>query len=215
MAYEPISAWASQLSLDSLMQNNFSVVLPLFGLVISIALYSIFIWHFYRFIARRDCFKISNGNHPRLISFSKYFLIYPFVAFLFFTGFSIVLMFLTNSSDLGVVLSTSFAVIMAIRITAYYSRDLAKDVAKMLPFALLALVLIDPSMFAIEDMVAKFNSLPEFFTVAVQFIVFIVLAEWIMRILLAIKYMFFPKQEFEENKPATSMLSEEKGAIKT
>jgi len=215
MAYEPISAWASQISLDSLMQNNFSALLPLFSLVISIAIYSIFIWHFYRFIARRDCFKISNGNHPRLIGFVKYFLIYPFVAFLFFTGFSIVLMFLTNDGDLGVVLSTSFAVIMAIRITAYYSRDLAKDVAKMLPFALLALVLIDPSMFAIEDMMVKVNSLPEFFTVALQFIVFIVLAEWIMRILLAIKYIFFPEQESEEGELAAPTLPEKKRAIKT
>ena len=215
MAYEPISAWASQLSLDSLMQNNLSAILPLFGLVISIAIYSIFIWHFYRFIARRDCFKISNGNHPRLIGFVKYFLIYPFVAFLFFTGFSMVLMFLTNNSDLGVVLSTSFAVIMAIRVTAYYSKDLAKDVAKMLPFALLALVLIDPSMFVIEDMIAKVNSLPEFFTVAVQFIVFIVLAEWIMRILLAMKYMFLPKQGPEKEEPAMPTSSEKKGAIKT
>jgi len=209
MAYEPISAWASQLSLDSLMQNNLSVMLPLFGLVISIAIYSIFIWHFYRFIAQRDCFKISNGNHPRLIGFVKYFLIYPFVAFLFFTGFSMVLMFLTNDSDLGVILSTSFAVIMAIRVTAYYSKDLAKDVAKMLPFALLALVLIDPSMFVIEDMVAKVNSLPEFFTVAVQFIVFIVLAEWIMRILLAIKNAVFPKQS-EGQKLHTSASSKER-----
>jgi len=136
-------------------------------------------------------------------------LIYPFVAFLFFTGFSMVLMFLTNDSDLGVILSTSFAVIMAIRVIAYYSGDLAKDVAKMLPFALLAIVLINPSTFVIEDMMAKVNSLPEFFTVAVQFIVFIVLAEWIMRILLAIKNAVFPKQS-EGQKLHTSASSKER-----
>ena len=198
MAFEPISAWASEFSAESILEGNLSVFLPIIYLAISIAIYSILVWHFYRFIARKDCFKISTGNHPRLIGFVKYFLIYPFVAILFFTGFSLILTFLINNGEMVAILSTSFAVIVAIRAVTYYSEDLSKDVAKMLPFALLAIVLINPSTFVVEDVVAKVQSLPEFFTVAVKFILFIMVIEWVLRILLTIRYSIFPKKESKE-----------------
>ena len=97
------------------------------------------------------------------------------------------ILFLTRSYEIPVVLSTSFAIIVAIRLTAYYSGDLSKDVAKMLPFALLGLFLVDPSYFSFEQIIEKVNSLPEFFNLCIQFILFIVLVEWILRISLTTK----------------------------
>ncbi len=105
------------------------------------------------------------------------------------------MLFLTKSYEIPEVLSTSFAIIAAIRICAYYSEDLSKDIAKMLPFALLAIFLVDVSYFRFSDITAKIVSLPEFFTVCIQFIVFIILMEWILRILLAIRYAIFPKKQ--------------------
>jgi hypothetical protein len=164
-------------------------------LIVSIAIYSILIWHFYRYIARRDCFKISPRRHKKVIGFLKYFLFFPAVAFLFFAGFSLMMLFLTKSYEIPDVLSTSFAIIAAIRICSYYSEDLSKDIAKMLPFALLAIFLVDASYFRFSDITAKIGSLPEFFTVCIQFIVFIILMEWILRILLTIRYAIFPKKQ--------------------
>lgn len=194
MVGEGISEWASGLSLDKILSGDFSGFVAIFYLIISIAIYSILIWHFYRYIARRDCFKISPRRHKKAIGFLKYFLFFPFVAFLFFAGFSLMMLFLTKSYEIPDVLSTSFAIIAAIRICAYYSEDLSKDIAKMLPFALLAIFLVDASYFRFSDITAKIGSLPEFFTVCIQFIVFIILMEWILRILLAIRYAIFPKK---------------------
>ena len=187
MAFDNFSELITHISIDSILSGDLTSILPTVYLIVLIAIYSILIWHFYRFIAQRDCFKIPSGRHPRIINIFKYFLVFPLVAFLFFLGFSLMMLFLTRSYEIPVVLSTSFAIIVAIRLTAYYSGDLSKDVAKMLPFALLGLFLVDPSYFSFEQIIEKVNSLPEFFNLCIQFILFIVLVEWILRISLTTK----------------------------
>ena len=195
MAFENVSDFISQV-----LRGDFQTLEGIIYLAISIAIYAIFIWHFYRFIARRDCFKISTRKYPKLVGFLKYFFLYPFVAFLFFMGFSLIMNFLTVSLDIKVVLSTSFALIIAIRITSYYNEDLSKDLAKMLPFALLGIFLVDPSYFGLGSqpqltMLDSIYSIPQLFTDGVQYILFIVLVEWILRILLTIRYAIFPKKQ--------------------
>ena len=145
MVFENFTDMISNIQANGIANFDFSTILPVFYLILLIALYSIGIWHFYRFIARRDCFKIKFSSHKKFVEFSKYFFIFPFVAFVFFIGLSLMMLFITRNYSLNSVLSTSFAVVLAIRITAYYSEDLAKDVAKMLPFVLLGTFLVDPS----------------------------------------------------------------------
>ena len=65
----------------------------------------------------------------------------------------------------------------------------------MLPFALLGIFLVDPSYFEFSDIVDKFNSLPEFVNTAIQFIIFLIIIEWILRSILIIRYRIFPKKE--------------------
>ena len=187
MAFENFSDLTSTFSLKNILSGDPSAFLPIFYLIISIAIYSIVIWHFYRFIARRDCIAIHSVTHPKVVGFLKYFFVFPFIAFLFFLGFSLMMLFLTRDYEIMAVLSTSFAVIVAIRITAYYSRDLSKDVAKMLPFALLGLFLVSPTYFSFEEIIGKIYSLPEFFNLCIQFIILITLIEWILRIILSVK----------------------------
>ena len=184
---------------QNILSGNFEELYGIFGLVISIAIYSVIIWHFYRFIARRDCFKISEGRHPKLVGFFKYFFIFPFVAIIFFLGFSILMLFLTRGADQSeeivlLVLSTSFAIVMAIRITSYYSEDLSKDVAKMLPFALLGIFLVDPSYFNFDVTMSNIYSIPDHANSIAGYIFFIIIIEWILRGLLALRYAIIPKK---------------------
>lgn len=190
MAFENLTDWLSQLSPEKILSGDVSVLLPIFYLVLSIAIYAILIWHFYRFIAKRDLFKISPRKHAKVIHFLKYSLLFPIIASLFFIGFSLMLLFLTKDLELKAILSTSFAVIAAIRITAYYSEDLSKDLAKLLPFVLLGVFLVDPSYFSFADIMNKINSLPQFLALCIQFILFIALIEWILRIGLKVVQYF-------------------------
>ena len=194
MEFTKISEWVNNFSLGSLLEGNIEWLVPILYLVISIAIYSIIIWHYYRFIAKRNCFKMSGGNYPKLVGFVKYFFLFPFVAFIFFLGFALLLLFLTQNLAIEQVLSTAFAIIMAIRITSYYNEDLSKDVAKMLPFALLGIFLVDPSYFDFDITMANINSLPSYVNIIVMFLIIMIIIEWLLRIALAVRYAIFPKK---------------------
>ena len=160
-----------------------------------IAIYAVVIYHFYRYIARRDCFKPTERKHSKTIGFLKYTFLFPFVAILFFMGFSLMFIFLTKSDNIAPILTTAFAIIIAIRITAYYTEDLSKDVAKMLPFAILGIFLVDPAYFTIGHVTNKINLLPQFVNGIIQYILLIIIVEWILRLALTIRYAIFPKKE--------------------
>lgn len=172
-------------SLEEILSGNFSAFTAVLYLAISIAIYSVIIYHFYRYIARRDCFKPSKHKHSKTIGFLKYF----------FLGFSIMLLFLAKDIGPDIVLSTAFAIVLAIRICSYYTEDLSRDVAKMLPFALLGVFLVSPSYFEISDIGVKINQLPDLINVAATYLFFLIIIEWILRILLNIRYFLFPKKE--------------------
>jgi hypothetical protein len=194
MQFDKLSNLAMDFSIKDVLSGDPELYIPIIYLIVSIAIYSIMIWHFYRFIARRDCFKITSSTHPKIMALMKYFLFYPIIGFLFFTGFSTMMLFLTKNYTISAVISTSFGIVVAIRLTAYYSEDLSRDVAKMLPFALLGLVLVDPSYFRFEDIITKITQLPSFYTQVVQFILLIIIVEWSLRIGLAIKNRIFIKK---------------------
>jgi hypothetical protein len=105
------------------------------------------------------------------------------------------LLFLAKDIQPDVVLATSFAIILAIRICSYYTEDLSRDVAKMLPFALLGVFLVSPSYFEINDIVNRVNQIPNFANTAIQYLIFLIIIEWILRIILNIKYLIFGKKE--------------------
>jgi hypothetical protein len=195
MEITKFSEWASNFSMGELLSGDFSWLVPILYLVISIAFYSIIIWHFYRFIAKRDCFKMSWRRYPKLIGFCKYFFFFPVVAIIFFLGFSILLLFLTRNIDIGMVLSTAFSIVLALRITSYYNEDLSKDVAKMLPFALLGVFLVDPSYFDFDITMANINSLPQYANTIALFIFLTIFVEWILRIFLTIRCAILPPRK--------------------
>lgn len=195
MGIENLSDWSTHFSWEEVMSGNFDFIISLFYLIISIAIYSVIIYHFYRYIARRDCFKPSERKHSSTIGFCKYFFLFPFVAMTFFMGFSLMLIFLTKNYEIDALLSTSFAIIVAIRICAYYTEDLSKDVAKMLPFALLGVFLVDPTYFTINIVIQRINSLPEHINLILQFLFLIIIVEWILRIALVLRCRILPKKQ--------------------
>ena len=65
----------------------------------------------------------------------------------------------------------------------------------MIPFALLGVFLVDPQYFNIQTIQEKINLLPDLLTWSIQFIFYIIIIEWILRIILNIKLTIFPKKE--------------------
>jgi len=193
--FDGINNLFANFSLDKILQGDLSLFIWLFSIIIMIAVYSVAIYHFYRYIARRDVFKPSESKHSKAVGFLKYFFLFPFVAILFFMGFSMIFIFLTENYTVLQVLYVTFSIIVAIRITAYYTEDLSKDVAKMLPFAILGIFLVDSSYFSMETVTTRLNEIPNNINAIIQFVILIILVEWILRIALNIRYAIVPRKE--------------------
>lgn len=183
--------------------NLFSLGIYLTGMV----LYAIIIWHFYQFMAKRELFKMKIERPARGFSYFikkifdffefilHYVFIFPVISFIWFLVLSGFLMFLSKSNDMGQIFLISITVIATARITAYYNEDLSKDISKLVPFALLGVFIVDPTYFSMDATMAKFFSLPDFFHVILQYLIALVMMEFLLRVLYGIKIWMFAEKK--------------------
>ena len=90
-------------------------------------------------------------------------------------------MILSKSQSLETILVLSASLVSAVRVTAYVSEELSSDLAKVLPLALLALILVEPDFFSIDLFISRFSQVSGFFTNILYYLFFIVLLELILR----------------------------------
>ncbi len=136
---------------------------PLAVYVVGMAIYAVFIFKFYRFVASRDMFELDFSKYEEsrfkfvrtLLHFVfyvlRYLILFPFFAFFWFAVLTIILAFLAKEQAFADVLLVALATVGTIRITSYYHEDLSRDLAKILPFAVLGIFLIDVSFFEIDE----------------------------------------------------------------
>lgn len=172
----------------------FGNFLSLFILVLLISLYSVFIWKFYRWIATKNILelnlnKFNNMKHPAMTKFIagcfyllEYIIILPFLIFFWFAIFTFFLIALTENLSVNALLIISATIIAAIRMVAYYKEDLAKEIAKLLPFTLLAVSIADPNFFDLERIITQVSQVPEYFSPILSYLGFIILLEIILRL---------------------------------
>lgn len=171
--------------------------LNLFLLVILIFIYAIFIWKFYRFIARKNLISLNLNQYNKSEHqvFSKiiaagfylleYILILPFLVFLWFGIFTVFLILLTDKLDVANVLVISATVVGAIRLISYvprYGQNLAKEISKLLPFTLLGIAMTKQGFFDFERILTHLTEIPTFFSQITLYLLFIIFLEIILRI---------------------------------
>ncbi len=192
---------------------------------VAIFLYGVLIYHFYRFVAARDIFGFNllpfrrdskRGSGARIFNFFmsliEYGLILPIVVFIWFAGFSLLLFLMAKEIAIGQILLIAITLVSAIRIAAYYNEDLSRDIAKLLPFVLLGIAIVDPSFFSIPLVQERVASINVFVGMIVVFVVFAILLEWGLRILLAIKRLLFGFSRKDLEK-AERLLVEKEGKL--
>ncbi len=175
--------------------NLRETILPLFLYTAGIVIFSIIIWHGYRFIATRDIItldlsKYDVGRHPRLAKFVatnifiiKFLVVFPLITFSTFAGLGLLLFFLSKTAQVETILLTSITLISAIRATAYYSDDLSKDLAKLIPFYILGVFVLDPSFFSLDLVVERVGQLPSLLPVLTTYLSFTVILELVLKTL--------------------------------
>lgn len=169
------------------------VILPLLGFALGIAVYSVFVFKLYHFVARRDIFRLhlrryNQASHARLrtlvdrlLYIAEYLFVLPIVIFFWFVIFA-VLLILLSSQPAQLVALVSVAIIAAIRLCSYYSEDLSSDLAKMLPLALLGIFLLNIRAFDFGEILTVWPTAVSMASTLLYYLVFLVLLEWVLRI---------------------------------
>ena len=165
--------------------------------------YGVFIWHFYRFIAKREIIALPLTKYQtdgkKITSLGvyviKYLIVFPLAITAWFIVYSLFMFFLAPDIPGDFVFLIVISLVVAIRIAAYYKEDLAKDLAKMIPFSLLGVFLISTSLFTLDQLLLRLDSFIPFIGKITSFILFAVGVEAVLRIIFLVKRKFLPVAE--------------------
>lgn len=184
-----------------------ALVTPLIFFIIGIVIYAVFIFKFYRFLARRDILKLNLPQYSEgfggfietavstLFYLVETIILTPLFVFFWFAVMALLLILLSKTQSPQTILLTSVAIVTAVRITAYYNENLSQDLAKLIPFALLAVLLADISYFSIESSLAIARQIPSLWKPLLYYLFFVIALEFILRALTGIALLLSPKKE--------------------
>ncbi len=168
----------------------YSTIEPLIYYIIAMAIYTFFVFKFYRFVASRDIFKIDFEKHRgkgKAAMYALYILgyviLFPIIIFIWFGVFSVFMTLVSSTKPLGEIMLIAMALVATIRIGAYYSEDLSRDLAKLLPLAILAIFLIERSYISVLGSVDILYQMPLMWKSMVYYLIFVICLEFILRIL--------------------------------
>jgi len=179
--------------------HAYSILKPLIIFIFGLAIYSVVMYNLYRFVAKRDIFELNlrqynTFQHQTVFKFFavllymvEYLLFFPLFLVAWFIIFSAVIISITKNTDAQTVFLISMSLISSIRILSYYKQPLAKEISKLIPFALLAMFLIDISVFSLDNALLLIKQIPSILNLITYYIVFVILLEFILRISYTIK----------------------------
>ena len=188
--------------------ESFAVqVLPTFAAILGIVLYSTFVYRFYRYLAKKDLIDADfsqysegfTGFMKRLVDgimlIVQNILFAPFLISFWVLILAIILTLLSGGDDLywNVLVATS--VVGAVRVISYFSEDLARDVAKMLPFAVLGVFLVDSGAFNWEAVSLLWDQLDDFAISFASSMLLVIILETTLRVIVTLKQIISPPDE--------------------
>ena len=94
---------------------------------------------------------------------------------------------MSKSQGIENILMISMTLVVAVRVLAYYREELAKEVAKLLPLAILGLFIVDPTYFSWEISLNNISRIPDYWVTLLNYLLFAVLLEFILRLVVDIK----------------------------
>ena len=201
---------------DVLAQNftfaeGLALAKPLGLFIIGLGIYAFFIFKFYRFMARREVIRFNLAEHAS-ISFTKskivirsigyvlkHLILFPVFIFFWIIILSAILAFLAKNTEIETILLIAVALVGVVRLMAYYDEDLSKDLAKMMPFALLGVFLVDVSYFSSSNSLGALSELVRLWKLVVYYLVIIVIIEFVLRILYFILGAFRTKKDAKKS----------------
>jgi hypothetical protein len=185
--------------------NLFLNYLPAWGqsivnlllLVLVVFFYSLFIWKGYKYIAKKNLIELNLNQynkvaHPFLAKtlagvfyLIEYILIAPLIIFISFVFFTAFLILLNESAQITSIILVAATIIAVIRMASYLPKkgeELSRDLAKMLPFMILAIAMLNPGFFNFQRIITNFQQIPPLLNQIFLYLAFIIVLEIIMRL---------------------------------
>lgn len=185
-----------------------------------ILFYSLFIFKFYRILANKNIIPLNlsqynHSEHPVLkkvlaviLYLIEYIVILPFLVLFWFVIFSVFLLILSGNHDTQSILLIAAVMIMATRIASYINHELAKDMARIIPFGLLTIFILEANFFDFQGIFDKLIKIPSFSRQIFFFIMVILIVELLSRVLLSaelfLKIFGLVEKEEVKKKPIPS-----------
>lgn len=192
MIVEKISGFVDYIySLPLMYQNIFTVA----TYMILIFIYAIFISKVYRLISKKDIISLNlqqynSFDHPSLnklfagiLYFIEYIILLPFLILFWYILFALALILFSDIGSLDQVLLLSAAVVGSIRLLAYYNNEISAEVAKLVPFTILAITLLSHKIIDISKFREFMGNMQESIIFVGYVLLFIVCLEIILRFL--------------------------------
>ncbi len=202
------------------LEDALQLLWPVLAVVLGMTVYAVFVFHFYRFVAARDMFRLNLsgrgeaggsllGDLFRLVWWVvRFVVLYPAFAFFWLAVLTLVLAFLSEDRTLDSVLLIAMATVSAIRVAAYYNEDLARDLSKMLPFAVLSFFIVTTDSLDAIGSLAALSEVSDHRETIFYYLLFLVALELGLRLLFVIFSFVFGKGEADTRSvaPAASPL---------
>ena len=166
---------------------------PLALIIGGITLYGVFVFNFYRFVARKDIIKLDlqRHNQARHVTTRKtlsvvfyvvrFLVIYPVFVFFWFCVMAGLLYVLSKNQTIETVMLVGMGVVGAIRVSSYYTEALSTDIAKILPFALLGTMIVDSSVTRIFESTEGVQDATLSWEIVAYYLVAVVVLESVLR----------------------------------
>ena len=182
--------------------DAFELLWPAALYLLGMVVYAVFIFKFYRFVAARDMFEMDLSKYEEsrfkliraflhlVMYLVKYILVFPLFAIFWFTVLTLILAFLSKEQVFHQVLLAALTTVSAIRVTAYYNEDLSRDLAKILPFAVLGIFIIDASFFEVSSSMSVLTQANDQRESILYHLGFLIGLEFVLRLLMGIMAFF-------------------------
>ena len=125
-----------------------------------------------------------------VMNVAKFLIVFPAFAFFWFAVLTFILALLSKERAISEILIIALATVAVIRVPAYYNEDLSRDVAKVLPFAVLGLFLIDASFFQVSESLNVIRGADDYRESVLYYMLFLVALEFSMRLILGFVALF-------------------------
>ncbi len=180
--------------LISLLEEFGQDTLPELLAIIAVAAYSGFVFMFYRLLARRDILTLDLERYQdsmsgrikaffrTLVFLIQYAIAIPLLISFWTVVMAVILTLLSNESDHARNALIATSVVGAVRIVSYWTEDLSRDVAKMLPFAVLGVFLVGETSVKLSEFEDLYHNLPKLASSYVNSLILLSILETVLRI---------------------------------